>query len=929
MEAISRYLYKTFDLRPGEIKRALLLQLNIFLLITVILILKTSTNALFLSQIGVSQLPFVFVLIAVSATFFSFIYSRALDTRKLSSVIKGTYWITITLLIFIGVLLRANFLVELTLYIFFIVVSLFAVLSASQFWIMVNIVFNIREAKRLFGFIGSGAIAGGIFGGYLASGLSALTSTENLIFLCVLLILSCVPITGYLWKRYGVNQDDPILIKRKPKIFENKPLQLIRGSKQLTLISIVVGLGVVVAKLVDYQFSDFATRNYDDPEELAIFFGFWFSTMNLISLFIQLFITKRIVGTLGVGYSLFVLPFTLLFPAVILLFLPQLWVAVFLKLNEGSLKQSINKAGVELLMLPIPLMVKKQTKTFIDVFVDSIATGLGGLLLILLTVTLEKPSILVNVLIILLLVVWGITVMSIRKEYINSIKQKIFPKKDKIKKDLELNNESVISGLIKVLENGKDQEILYVLRKLKEFNHNSFVLPLIELLKHVNPEIQSEALRRLYFYKGIGINEQVRDLLKSTNEETVIASFEYLLEHSEGDLNNLANTFLSHENRRLKLLALFSIAFETRDNLKLSNSLELEKHIEQGIAALSGISDEKQHNFEYAILLKSAGIGMFIQFYDWISESIEHSNDSISCAAMEAAGFTVDATFIPQLLSQTNNNNRKDIAIRALVNYEGYLLTNFESFFNLESVENFKGAITGILEQIPSQKSVDLLIWIATQGELNIRLMALKTLIRMKSNHSFLIFNKKKVVGMILNEARNYSDLITILHIQNERLNKSPEHVIDARNSLIDLLERRLDANIERIFYLLGIRYSPDDILPLYENLSSETNPNHDDTLEFLENYLDPMLKRVIIPLVESTVLDNTIEESIHRLRINEKSQYEGFKIALEGNDQKLRLAILYLIQQLNEDKYKQLASVYLKDANLKIRTFAEKAVGN
>jgi AAA family ATP:ADP antiporter len=51
---------------------------------------------------------------------------------------------------------------------------------------------------------------------------------------------------------------------------------------------------------------------------------------------------------------------------------------------EISLKQSINKAATELLILPIPMAVKSQAKTYIDIFVDTTATGIGGLMLIVL-----------------------------------------------------------------------------------------------------------------------------------------------------------------------------------------------------------------------------------------------------------------------------------------------------------------------------------------------------------------------------------------------------------------------------------------------------------------------------------------------------------------------------------------------------------------
>ncbi|WFO17576.1 hypothetical protein M601_007950 [Cellulophaga baltica 4] len=53
---------------------------------------------------------------------------------------------------------------------------------------MANLVYNAREAKRLFGFIGSGAILGGILGGYLTSLLAPLIGNENVIFIAALFL---------------------------------------------------------------------------------------------------------------------------------------------------------------------------------------------------------------------------------------------------------------------------------------------------------------------------------------------------------------------------------------------------------------------------------------------------------------------------------------------------------------------------------------------------------------------------------------------------------------------------------------------------------------------------------------------------------------------------------------------------------------------
>ena len=44
---------------------------------------------------------------------------------------------------------------------------MFGVVAPAQVWTLANYVLTTREAKRMFGFIGSGATAGWIVGGYL------------------------------------------------------------------------------------------------------------------------------------------------------------------------------------------------------------------------------------------------------------------------------------------------------------------------------------------------------------------------------------------------------------------------------------------------------------------------------------------------------------------------------------------------------------------------------------------------------------------------------------------------------------------------------------------------------------------------------------------------------------------------------------------
>ena len=60
-------LSNMFDIREGEYRKAVLMQLNIFLIISTLLIVKPAVNGLFLTKFGVEKLPIAFILVAIVA----------------------------------------------------------------------------------------------------------------------------------------------------------------------------------------------------------------------------------------------------------------------------------------------------------------------------------------------------------------------------------------------------------------------------------------------------------------------------------------------------------------------------------------------------------------------------------------------------------------------------------------------------------------------------------------------------------------------------------------------------------------------------------------------------------------------------------------------------------------------------------------------
>ncbi len=419
---------KLFGIREGEGFRVSLMFAYIFFVIASLMIVKPVRNSLFLTHLGVKQLPFAFVLVSVASGIVVSIYSR------LSRKIRLNYFMAVTLLFIVLNLLIFWYFLYLNitaawfLYLFYIWVAIFGVIATTQFWLLANYIFNAREAKRLFGLIGAGAISGGIFGGYLTSYLAPVLETSNLLFFAIGFMIFSLILMLTIWRKGGKQsfRDRIQAQKRMKQSFEiDNPFKLFSKSKHLALTATLVGISVIVASLVDFQFSAIASSEIPDQDQLTAFFGFWLSNLSILALIIQLFLTGRILRSLGTARALFFLPAGVFLGAVGSLFYPALWSAVFIKVSEGSLKQSVNKAGMELLSMPIPPSVKNQAKSIVDVFVDNLAVGLGGLLLIALTIGIGLPIRYVSLFIIALIFFWILIILKMKKEYVNSFRRAI------------------------------------------------------------------------------------------------------------------------------------------------------------------------------------------------------------------------------------------------------------------------------------------------------------------------------------------------------------------------------------------------------------------------------------------------------------------------------------------------------------------------
>ncbi|NIO49263.1 MAG: hypothetical protein GTN73_07505 [Candidatus Aminicenantes bacterium] len=891
---------------------------SIFLLIASLLIVKPVRNSLFLVKFGVEKLPYVFVLVALFSALVATVYSKYSRKVRLNYLILTTLLISITCLFVFWLLLHFGYQGDWFLYAFYIWVAIFGVITGAQFWLLANYIFNAREAKRLFGFIGSGAISGGIFGGYLTNYLAPRLKTENLIFFCIGFLIICIFLLWLVWRKSAryvypegtfrqrkVNLPDP----------SDNPVKLILNSRHLAYLASIIGVGVVVANLADYQFSAVASQVITETDRLTAFFGFWISNLSIASLVIQLFFTSRIMKHLGVSASLFFLPIGLFVGAVAILVNPALWSAILIKMSDGGLKHSINKAGTELLALPIPIDVKNKAKAFIDVFVKNFAKGFGGILLIALSIGLGFTIQHISLIIIALIALWTYLTVRVKDEYVNSFRLAIEKRAIDIEKQpLNLEDASVFKSFIKVLDGKSDRQILYVLNLLEDVKNKELVPYLKKLIKHPSNEIKTCILRMALQYDELDLAIEARGLIDSNDQAVRIEAIHYLCKRSD-DKTLALKAYIGHDDYRIRSAAMMCASREWKESKDFRKEIDMKSLLNGMLKSFRKKGDdETQKRFIKINAAAVIGEANNSELYPYLNVLLNDESMDVVQAAIISIGQIRANTFVPILIAHLETKQVRKYARESLAEYgEDIIDTLAEHLENTAEDKRKRLAIPNVLALISSQKSVNLLTKNLGQRDLLLRYQIIKALNKLRVKFSVLKFDKQVIKARIIDEIEQYNRILSLWLCQNNLISSDKETgssrdysdpVKKARKLLIVALEERLDNNLERIFRLLGLKHPPKDMFNAYLGIKSNKSNLRANSVEFLDNILEMNLKRILIPIVETSKdgIQSTNAQKLFGFTMPTES--ECLSLILQGDDNWLKVCTLYLIATLRYNKF-------------------------
>lgn len=801
-------------------------------------ILKPVSRAMFLNRFDIDKLPYLYILIAVFGGILAYFYSKLAAKTSLRTAVFWAMALSVVCLLIMWWLIRMK--LPWMIYALNIWVSLFAIVLVSQGWLVASNLFNGAEAKRLYGLLGMGTVLGAAMGGVFTSRTAAVVGTENLLpASAVMVVLAYVAFrcallggAGTVGTAHAATEEEFSFVEVGRDLRRTRHLQVIIGIMVVTY---------VVDVLVEYQFQAMAKVSFHGDALTAFFGQFYGLYLNLAEIVFQLFLTSAVVRWFGVGGTLQILPTAVLISSVAVVAAPGVTSTAAVRLTEASTRYTLNRTGMELLYLPLPVELRNRVKAFIDVFVDRLSRGLGGVLLLALTATSLDLGVRELALIAMgLCIPWMLLSQHARWEYVATVRKRLEARL----LDLESARLSVTDAetvrLLEATANGaKPRQAAYALSLLATAPGYDLRPLLMNLARSPEPEVREKVydLAASLHFDGVlaAAMSEVEAVRTGQSGIQVRTAIPYVLAVSP-DRERLAADFLNDENP--------AVVEGTIEALRADRSLAERLIGKEWLDSMASSEDPRRR------ALAAAAIGARgDQGIETLHRLFDDPQPEVAAAACRAAGALRNRVYLDPLVRALSSPRRRGEAIAALAGYgESICGSLADVLLDNNVLLTIRRQIPRVLKQIPHQRSVDVLLQVVGHQDLALRAAVLKGLSHLREVSPTLNFENTFVTEQILKEARHYYELNASLAPLHDKRN-GPH---TARGLLADSIEDRLRATLARLFRLLGLRYPPKEIYSAYLAVSRRHPEDGSAALDFLDSVLERDLKRVLLPLLDA-----------------------------------------------------------------------------
>ncbi|HIC25828.1 MAG TPA: hypothetical protein EYO82_07960 [Gammaproteobacteria bacterium] len=275
---------------------------------------------------------------------------------------------------------------ESTVWLFYWFGDLYISLMLAAFFSFLHDTVDLRNAKRLYGFIVLGAVSGGAIGStYFRGWIEEMNNQQWLHMIIGIGVVICLLAFAAGWMAKSIPHHEP---KPSPNDVPKKKFNaaiegasLVFKSRYLIAIAGIVGFYEITSEVLDYQFTAM-TERFVPKEDIGSHFGTVYAIGNIAALVVQLCFSVFAAGfpKYRIHWILLALPLAVALSSLFFIIAPILLAASLLKISDSTFAYSVNQTGRETLYNPLSRQEKYVARAFVEVFIQR--TGKVAALLI-------------------------------------------------------------------------------------------------------------------------------------------------------------------------------------------------------------------------------------------------------------------------------------------------------------------------------------------------------------------------------------------------------------------------------------------------------------------------------------------------------------------------------------------------------------------
>jgi len=873
MESFLDRARRALPFRGQEFQTALLMFAYSFLAMTAYNILKPLTRSKFIAALGADNLPYVQLAAGLFIGFLMHLYGVAIAKLPRRQVIPVTQAGIVVLLVAFWALFKTEATwVTVAFYVFALILG---ILLISQFWTLANDIYDARQAKRLFGFIGGGSSLGGATGAAITAFAVEEVGSNNLLLVSAAVLAVCAGIVVAIVRRHEVHQAG--LLEEERGVGGREAIRLLFESRQLQILALVIGFAAAGGVVVEQQLNMAAEALHElDGDAIAQFLAQVTVYLSLAGFALQIFLTSRIHRSFGIAVALLTLPVTLGASASIILLTGALSAVAGARVMDTTLRYTLDKTTREVLFLPLPTDLKYRAKPFIDVTMDRFSKAVAAIMCLVLI----KPWGLgldwrrLSYASLVMMAVWIVVALVARREYLRSFRASLDARAiapGSIRTPVA--DGATVETLVEELSNPDAAAVIYAIEMLEALDKRHLVSPL--LLHHESPRVRVRALAALDATRpdiAVRWRSRVEQIVHDADVDVRAAALRALAVLSNEEASVTVRRFIDDAEPRVAAAAATILA-----------QSPLPADVDEGEATLLRLASDTRdagvtHRTAAAEALARTNhprfrVLLLPLLYD---DDVAVVRSAIRSARALGAS---DGLFLPGLLSLLGHRHLKSDARDTLVGYGTDIVPALRHVL-LDTREEawVRRHVPATLGHLPSQPSLDALTAALDDTDGFLRHKTITALVRVCHARPELQTAPVAIEKAVLREASRYCNHLTLQHDVHQ-------HPRAADSLLQRALDDKLKRTLDRLYRLLGLLQPAEDFAAVRDAIEHGDPRRRAAALEYLDNVLGATVRKRVLPLLDESPIADKVRHALQILNTRPRAVEDALAQLVHDDD--------------------------------------------